>query len=377
MKTILERLGLHSNSVEFQQPKLNTESVSKIEDDKNFACSIDDEGNEDVGGDAELSSGGKRRRSGKLPDWATATLSQWLWDHSAQPYPTEEEKALLLTQTGLTLVQLNNWFSNARRRTLKKKVKKGQPEVLGEFVFLQEHIPSAKPQPTLAALNNQPFASIALPSATPQPTPALINQPPTTSVLSASSQQGPARTSHHTSVVQPAAMSIPSTAPALMSQYTSLVQPSAMSIPRAAPQPTPARTSQSPTTNVLSASSKQAPARNSNHTALVQPAAMPSPRAAPQQTPARTSNHTTHAQYSAMVIPRATRQARTNNYTTSAVVPISLATPLPSPVRTRQYTTKGQPAEMTVDAAHMLATLANSLNTPAVTAASALGSIPN
>ncbi len=309
MKTILERLGLHSNSVEFQQPKLNTESVSKIEDDKNFACSIDDEGNEDVGGDAELSSGGKRRRSGKLPDWATATLSQWLWDHSAQPYPTEEEKALLLTQTGLTLVQLNNWFSNARRRTLKKKVKKGQPEVLGEFVFLQEHIPSAKPQPTLAALNNQPFASIALPSATPQPTPALINQPPTT--------------------------------------------------------------------NVLSASSKQAPARNSNHTALVQPAAMPSPRAAPQQTPARTSNHTTHAQYSAMVIPRATRQARTNNYTTSAVVPNSLATPLPSPVRTRQYTTKGQPAEMTVDAAHMLATLANSLNTPAVTAASALGSIPN
>jgi len=65
--------------------------------------------------------GGKRKRArGKLPDWATTALTQWLLDHKDRPYPSEEEKAKLVSLTGLTIVQVNNWFSNARRRQLKR-----------------------------------------------------------------------------------------------------------------------------------------------------------------------------------------------------------------------------------------------------------------
>jgi len=65
-------------------------------------------------------SGRIKRKRGKLPDWATTALKQWLFQHSSRPYPTEDEKSILIHQTGLTLVQINNWFSNARRRILKK-----------------------------------------------------------------------------------------------------------------------------------------------------------------------------------------------------------------------------------------------------------------
>ncbi len=43
-------------------------------------------------------------------------LEKWLEEHCNNPYPTEEEKLELVKITGLNLVQINNWFSNKRRR---------------------------------------------------------------------------------------------------------------------------------------------------------------------------------------------------------------------------------------------------------------------
>ncbi len=61
----------------------------------------------------------KKRRS-KLPESAIVMLKNWILDHREHPYPTEEEKAVMCQQTGLTMNQINNWFTNARRRFLTK-----------------------------------------------------------------------------------------------------------------------------------------------------------------------------------------------------------------------------------------------------------------
>ncbi|XP_048004086.1 homeobox protein PKNOX2-like [Leguminivora glycinivorella] len=60
-------------------------------------------------------SSGKR---GVLPRHATQVMRAWLFQHLVHPYPTEEEKRTLAAQTRLTLLQVNNWFINARRRIL-------------------------------------------------------------------------------------------------------------------------------------------------------------------------------------------------------------------------------------------------------------------
>ncbi|GFQ89543.1 pknox1 [Trichonephila clavata] len=60
---------------------------------------------------------GKKRKS--LPKSAKAILFDWLRKNVNNPYPSEEVKANLVALTGLTLIQVNNWFINSRRRALK------------------------------------------------------------------------------------------------------------------------------------------------------------------------------------------------------------------------------------------------------------------
>lgn len=60
-------------------------------------------------------SGSKRRaRHSKL---STKILQRWLAAHSYHPYPTEQDKEMLRQQSGLTIHQINLWFTNARRRS--------------------------------------------------------------------------------------------------------------------------------------------------------------------------------------------------------------------------------------------------------------------
>ncbi|XP_010419662.1 PREDICTED: homeobox protein knotted-1-like 4 isoform X2 [Camelina sativa] len=58
----------------------------------------------------------RKRRAGKLPGDTTSVLKSWWQSHSKWPYPTEEDKARLVQETGLQLKQINNWFINQRKR---------------------------------------------------------------------------------------------------------------------------------------------------------------------------------------------------------------------------------------------------------------------
>ncbi|XP_045587592.1 uncharacterized protein [Procambarus clarkii] len=49
-------------------------------------------------------------------------LSSWLLAHQHDPYPNEDQKQLLVQQTGLAVQQINQWFTNARRRLLNRQV---------------------------------------------------------------------------------------------------------------------------------------------------------------------------------------------------------------------------------------------------------------
>ncbi|KAL1209523.1 BEL1-like homeodomain protein 8 [Cardamine amara subsp. amara] len=57
-----------------------------------------------------------------LPEGAVTVLRTWLFDHFLHPYPTDSDKQMLATQTGLSRNQVSNWFINARVRIWKPMV---------------------------------------------------------------------------------------------------------------------------------------------------------------------------------------------------------------------------------------------------------------
>ncbi|CAG5120034.1 unnamed protein product, partial [Candidula unifasciata] len=69
-----------------------------------------------------------KQKRGILPKQATQIMKSWLFQHIVHPYPTEDEKRQIAAQTNLTLLQVNNWFINARRRILQPMLEASNPE---------------------------------------------------------------------------------------------------------------------------------------------------------------------------------------------------------------------------------------------------------
>lgn len=67
------------------------------------------------------------RKSASLPAETVDYLKSWMMspDHVAHPYPTEQEKAAIMADTGIELKQLTNWFVNNRKRYWKPRVGAG------------------------------------------------------------------------------------------------------------------------------------------------------------------------------------------------------------------------------------------------------------
>uniref|UniRef100_A0A665STR5 Meis homeobox 1 a n=1 Tax=Echeneis naucrates TaxID=173247 RepID=A0A665STR5_ECHNA len=64
----------------------------------------------------------RNKKRGIFPKVATNILRAWLFQHLTHPYPSEEQKKQLAQDTSLTILQVNNWFINARRRIVQPMI---------------------------------------------------------------------------------------------------------------------------------------------------------------------------------------------------------------------------------------------------------------
>nr|UPO70982.1 homothorax-2 [Phrynus marginemaculatus] len=103
---------------------LSQQPSSQQSTDNNSEAGDASVGSGDGTGEDEDEERGKKRQKkrGIFPKVATNIMRAWLFQHLTHPYPSEDQKKQLAQDTGLTILQVNNWFINARRRIVQPMI---------------------------------------------------------------------------------------------------------------------------------------------------------------------------------------------------------------------------------------------------------------